>query len=501
MTLSPDRIPVLIGAANVTDRPATIAEAREPLALMQAALAAALKDAGGEKNLLSLIDSIDVVNLVSWPYTAPADLLCERLGIKPARCEYGVVGGETPVKMLHEAARRIALGESHCAVILSAESQNSVDKARRAGETLNWTDPSPTPQNPLGRMDYMNQAAIDMEVFLPVAVYPFYESATAALWGQTPREALAETGALWAQYSAAAATHPESWISQTLSADDITTVSESNRLIAWPYTKLMVANPSVNQGAAVIVTSLALAREAGIAEDRLIYVHGGAAAMEPRDYLARDVFNRSVAQEEVLKTAQKLAPAAFSAVELYSCFPCVPKMARRILGLGEEVAPTVTGGLTFFGAPLNGYMNHAAVCMLQHLRAQPGTGLLYGQGEFVTKHHALVLSSEAPANDSITQDYSVQAQADAARGKVPPLATNVCDCVTIEAYTILFERDGQPKQAVVIAIDDNDQRCVSRVLAADSDAISRLMDLDLSMIGERGEVAPGKGGLLEFRLT
>ena len=59
----------------------------------------------------------------------------------------------------------------------------------------------------------------------------------------------------------------------------------------------------------------------------------------------------------------------FDAIELYSCFPCVPKMARRTLGLGPDVKPTVTGGLTFFGAPLNTYMTHAAVAMVRKLRA------------------------------------------------------------------------------------------------------------------------------------
>ena len=78
----------------------------------------------------------------------------------------------------------------------------------------------------------------------------------------------------------------------------------------------------------------------------------------------------------------------FDAIELYSCFPCVPKMARRTLGLGPDVQPTVTGGLTFFGAPLNTYMTHAACAMVRKLRNGGKLGLLYGQGGFVTKHHA-----------------------------------------------------------------------------------------------------------------
>src|SRR6201999_4650494 len=105
----------------------------------------------------------------------------------------------------------------------------------------------------------------------------------------------------------------------------------------------------------------------------------------------------------------------FEAIELYSCFPCVPKMARRPLGLGADVRPTVTGGLTFFGAPLNTYMTHAACAMVRKLRSGASLGLLYGQGGFVTKHHALVLSRQAP-QAVLAQETSVQAEADRSRG-------------------------------------------------------------------------------------
>ena len=89
----------------------------------------------------------------------------------------------------------------------------------------------------------------------------------------------------------------------------------------------MVANPTVNMGAALLMTSLAKAREAGIAADKMIHVWGGASAEEPRDYLIRDQFFESHAQNAVLNAAMALAGGdgrAFDAIELYSCFPCVP---------------------------------------------------------------------------------------------------------------------------------------------------------------------------------
>src|SRR5207244_6427483 len=208
-------------------------------------------------------------------------------------------------------------------------------------------------------------------------------------------------------------------------ADAIMTPSADNRLIAWPYNKLMVANPQVNQGAALIITSLANAKQLGIPADRCVYFVGGASAEEPRDYLQRDQFVESYAQNAVLHAVMDVVGGdgtTFDAIELYSCFPCVPKMARRTLGFGADVQPTVTGGLTFFGAPLCTYMTHAACAMVRKLRDGGKLGLLYGQGGFVTKHHGLVLSRQAPKH-ALEQDTSVQAEADRRKGKVPDFVT------------------------------------------------------------------------------
>ncbi len=89
---------------------------------------------------------------------------------------------------------------------------------------------------------------------------------------------------------------------------------------------------------------------------------------------------------------------------------------------GPDVQPTVTGGLTFFGAPLNTYMTHAAVAMVRKLRQGGKLGLLYGQGGFVTKHHGLVVSREAP-KQALEQETSVQAEADRQPPHVPDFVT------------------------------------------------------------------------------
>src|ERR1700748_2471033 len=116
-------------------------------------------------------------------------------------------------------------------------------------------------------------------------------------------------------------------------------------------------------------------------------------------------------------------------------------MAQRTLGLGPDVEPTVNGGLTFFGAPLNTYMTHAACAMVRRLRDGAKLGLLYCQGGFVTKHHALVLSRSA-SQQPLAQDTSLQAEADRHRGPAPEFVTEARGSGSVESFTVIYGRDG-----------------------------------------------------------
>src|SRR6195952_5813982 len=267
-----DRIPVIVGVGEIADHPAELTAGLEPLALLEAAIKRAAEDAAAP--LLGEIDSLDVVNFLSWRYRDPEQMLAARLGIKPSHCFYGPVGGESPIRYLHEAALRIARGETKVAVVCGAEAQSTATKAERAGIELPWTPFAHDVPEPKRGAAFQKPMAVKLGVFRPITVYPLYEAATSAHWGQTPREALAESGELWSRYSSVASQNPNAWLKRRFAPEEITTPTPDNRLIAWPYTKLMVANPTVNMGGALLMTSLAKARAAGIAEDRMIYVHG-----------------------------------------------------------------------------------------------------------------------------------------------------------------------------------------------------------------------------------
>ena len=129
--LPEDRIPVIVGVGEIVDRPKDIAAGLEPLALLVEALKRAEADSGAQ--WLAEIQSLDIVNFLSWRYQDPARQLSDRLGIKPAHAYYGPVGGESPIRYLHEAAQRIARGECSVAAVCGAEAQSTATKAERAG--------------------------------------------------------------------------------------------------------------------------------------------------------------------------------------------------------------------------------------------------------------------------------------------------------------------------------------------------------------------------------
>ena len=485
-----DRTPVIIGCGETIDRPDAPMPAREPAGLMADALRAADADAGG--GWLARLGSLDIVNSVSWRYADLPGRVAALLGHRPARVAYGQVGGETPVRFLHEAAERIRAGSAEVAAVCGGEAQHAVTAAQRAGQALPWPEEDPG-WTAIRSGDLSHPRAKALGVAQPSTVYPLYEVACQAAWRQTPAEGHDESALLWAGLSGVASGNPLAWLRQARPAAAIAGIGSGNRMVAWPYPKLMVANPGVNQGAAVLLTSLSRARAAGVASDRLVFPGLGAAAEEPQDYLRRDRFDRSSAMEAVLAACQAQG-GPFDVLELYSCFPCVPKMARRVLGLDTSTPVTVTGGLTFFGAPLNDYMLHAACAMTRRLRGTGQTGLLYGQGGFVSRHHALVVSGE-PGRAGCGALSGVQADADARRGPVPPFEEAGSGKANLETHTVLYDRGGEVVHGIAMLRLPSGTRTLARVPAADEATLAALSDWRRSPVGQLGRLREEPDGI------
>src|SRR4030081_3605109 len=223
-----DRIPVIVGVGEIVDRPKEIIDGLEPLDLLEQALKRAEADSGAK--LLGEIQSLDIVNFLSWRYREPEVQLSDRLGIEPAHAYYGPVGGESPIRYLHEAAQRIARGECSVAAVCGAEAQSTATKAERAGIELPWTPFAHDVPEPKRGAAFQKPMAVKLGVFRPVTVYPFYEAATSAHWGQTPREAMAESAELWSTYSSVASENSNAWLKRRFAPEEITTPTPDNQL-------------------------------------------------------------------------------------------------------------------------------------------------------------------------------------------------------------------------------------------------------------------------------
>jgi acetyl-CoA C-acetyltransferase len=479
MSIDPSRTAVIVGVGEINDRPATPDAGLDPVALMAAAVRLADDDSGG--GFLSHCDRLLIVPQISFRGLDVERLLPQALGLPATVAQPAPEpSGDTPVHHLNDAANAIGSGEAQVCVITGAEAlRTAAQRAAAAGARAG-------PFTHAGASDLRRRYG----VLAPSDIYPLYENASRAAWGQSLAEGQAETGLIWSLMSEVAAhTSQGAWLKKPMTPGEITEIRPDNRPIAFPYSKLMVANASVNQGAAVVVTSLARARDAGIPEDRIVYIHAGAAAHEPEDPLDRA---RWTTPDGMRVTLQKvmalngLTAQDLDFVELYSCFPCVPKMARRVLGWPADRPATVHGGLTFGGGPIADYMTHATAAMVRRLRQEGGRGLLFGNGGHCTHNHAIVLGREPPAKPLHPQNYDVQAEADAARGPTPTLTDDHEGPVTLETYTVVYDRAGDPAYGVVLSRNDEGLRVIARVPPTDAETLAFLTDGLQEPVGSNG---------------
>jgi acetyl-CoA C-acetyltransferase len=486
-------VAVIIGVGQVNDRdePNKTSAGLDSLGLMEAALQAADSDAGG--GWLGRLESLGIVDQVSCPDLGDiCAILPQRVNAAPRVCyKSGYASGDSPLRLLNEAANRIGAGEISVAAIVGGEALRTA--ARRAAVSQSRA------------VDAVREVALRRGpsyrhrygLVAPVDVYPLYENAGRAAYGQTLAQAQAESAAIWSRFSEVAEGNAGAWLRRRVSAEEIMTVSAANRPIAFPYCKLMVANSSVNQGAAFLVTSLAQARARGIGDDRLIFVGRGAAAHEPVDLMARSNYVESPSMTVSLrKTLQLngLATADLDWIELYSCFPCVPKMARRVIGWPLERAASVVGGLTFGGGPVGNYMSHAVVSMTHALRRSGRHGLLFANGGIATHNHSIILSRAPTAPNFFPQNFDFQAEADALREPAPPVQEDYLGPATVETYTVLYDREASAQHGIIIGRAPSGARFIAKVPADDAAAINWLTSGEQEPVGMPGTAVKGAGG-------
>lgn len=482
MTAIDPRAPVVVGVGQ-TSQKTSPALAEPPIALLEGAARAAGADAGASCRLLDAVDTVAVIEITSWHYPDPGALLARRLGITPRRTIVTTTGGNSPQMLVNELAAEIHRGECDVVLIGGGEAIHTRWRARREPRVeLLWESGDDAAcehvmgDNRSGVTDY--EAA--HHLLAPTQVYPLFETALRAAAGRGIDEHQRHVAELWSTFAAVAAANPYAWNRTAFAPDEIREPTPDNRMVCFPYPKRMCANIDVDQGAAVLLCSYEAARRAGVAEDRIVFLHAGADAHDHWFVTERASLAESPAIRAVGLGALGAAGLGVDDVarfDLYSCFPSAVQLAMGALGLagpgGGDARPlTVTGGLGFAGGPVNNYVTHAIARMVEACREDPGTfGLTTALGWYATKHSAGVWSTHPPAG-GYRRVPPAETQAAVDRLPSREAAGYLDSSITVEASSVLFDREGSPCLATVAGLTPDGRRALATT--ADVDAARAL---------------------------
>jgi acetyl-CoA C-acetyltransferase len=507
----PERVPVIVAAGQSIER----TELVTPVDLMVRACHEALASV---PKLRDHLDRVSVVNVMTRTGPAPATELAEAIGAPAAACEVTTIGGNSPQWLVNRAASDIARGVLSATVIAGAEAIRSGRDRRAQGgpRELGRTD---LPPDPVVGDDLpgVGPAEAGAGLLIPVHVYPLFDSVVAARAGRDAtahRRAMAE---LLAPFTEVAAANPYAWFREARTAEDIAVPTPDNRIVCEPYTKRMTAFLGSDQGAAVIVCSLAAARRAGVA-DRAVFIWSGAEATDVRFPTSRPDPGRSPAIAAAGRAALEAASSAAGGVgvgaavgmddievlDIYSCFPSAVELAIDALGIapGDHRPLTVTGGLPYFGGPGNNYTTHGIGTVTDQLResgrggsdgaTRAGTrlGMATGLGWFITKHAIGIYGTTPPPGGFRLGDTTgAQRVIDSSAVEVA-LEVDAPTNATIVAATVIRDSQGSATGApVLVALPDGRHMALA---AAGDDTVAAVGALDVpGLVGSSVVVEPG----------
>jgi acetyl-CoA C-acetyltransferase len=471
-----ERTPVLIGAGQFTYR-GDPASSPSPTSLLKIAAERAAADAGIGAQGLAAIDSLAVVGFTidapgskrgMIPHaTNPPTTLSKMIGAQPRWGVYSEMGGNTPQYLVNMLAERIARGETDLALTVGCEFLGSATKRATKGFGFDdWAAVEDETLEPAGRVGDPRPGSTPYEIrhglSRPINIYPIFENALRARDGRSIADHQARMGKLFSAFSAVAAKNPEAWFPVERSPEELVTVTEKNRMIGFPYPKLLNAIMDVDQSAGVLIASVKKARELGVPEDKWVYLHGCADASDLWHPLDRQNFHSSPAMRLTGKRAFEMAGVGLSdidVIDLYSCFPVAVEVGAEELGLSldDPRGLTVTGGLPYAGGPGNNYVMHSIAVMMDRLRAKPGAyGLVTGNGWYLTKQSTGIYSTTAPDKPFEREDPKIlQREIDALPH--PEIVETPQGRGVVETYTVLHKREG-PFLGIIVGRDESGRR-------------------------------------------
>jgi acetyl-CoA C-acetyltransferase len=296
---------------------------------------------------------------------------------------------------------------------------------------------------------------------MPVGYYAIMDSALRARQGLTPDQHRDQMAAMYARFSEIAAANPDAWSGQSVAADYIREHSPGNRMLAFPYTKLHNSQWNVDQSAALILCSAAVAQELEIAPDKWIFPRATAESNFMSVVASRGDLGGCPGFHQAGEAVMAAAGISFDAIrlrELYSCFPYAVRSQLHEFSMAPGGDVSVTGGMTFAGGPLNNFVFQATVKMAKLLRDHPDeVGLVTTVSGMLTKQACALWSAQASPDGWSYSDVTEQVRA---RADVREIVSDYQGDGQVAGYTVLYQGDN-PWRAVAVFDLPGGQRTVA----------------------------------------
>ena len=490
----PDSTPIIIGVGQFTERiGAPDFKALSASDIAAAAARHAFDDALSLDRLGPQVDAVattrtfeDSIPRRAQPFGKSNNFpwsIARRLGLTPRVAIWEKGGGNSPQHLVNEMAARLAQGELRMVLVTGAENISTARWLQAQGQSADWSESveGPVENRGMGLHGIVTRYNVRHGLLGTPPAYGLCETARRTRLG-LGREAYAqEMGQLFAPFTQVAAANPHASAAvSAMTADELITVGERNRMIAEPYPQRLVARDQVNQGAAVLLTTVGVARELGIAPERWVFLRGHAEVAE-RELMQRQDLGQYPAA--VLASQSALAQAGVGTDEIsffdfYSCYPiAVSSVAIDGLGLraDDPRGLTVTGGLPYFGGPGNNYSMHAICSMVERLRGKPGSyGFVGANGGLLSKYAVGIYSTQAAPFQPF-DSRPLQAEIDG--WPAPARADEPGGWGTVETYTVVYAK-GVPDYAVVVGRTARGERFLANTQAGDSETLAELLSGD-----------------------
>src|SRR3954447_6264100 len=404
--------------------------------------------------------------------------VAERVGAPPRRAILEVSGGQSPQHLVNELAATIASGGADVALVVGAEAISTAEALARAEDKPDWSEhvDGDLEDRGYGLAGLMSMYQASHGLTGAPEMYALLENARRARLGMSRPNYAAGMGALFEPFTRVAAKNPHSSAPVERTAAELVTPTEANRPIADPYTRYVVAREKVNQGAAVLLMSVAAARRLGVPQERWVFLHGHADTRE-KGLLDRPDLGQAPVHVAAARHALEVAGIGVDDVatfDLYSCFPVAVSVVADGLGLAPDDPRglTLTGGLPFFGGAGNNYSMHGIAETVQRARSALGTfGFVGANGGMLSKYSVGVYST-TPAPWRADHSSVVQAELDV----VPPVPSvqQADGWATVETFTVKHARGGGRTGIVVGRLEDTGERFLALTADGDDDVLAVL---------------------------